>query len=223
MTNWAKAAEDEYIRNEEAERKHFQGLELERASRAARSEREVAEARQVRRAALDTEIFPRARRDTRRHLNRLIVASWGETLALDEAMHLVQGADQRRGLERHLERSRVFRLTLGDALIAWGGLPAKGASFGARCLSWARSARRIASGPHGGDAYAACARATQRSRREYDRVLGLRLPLDLRRSIEGQRAQVELDAAKLRRLRWEANKPAASDASDAPHDQSSLP
>ena len=223
MTNRAQAAEEEYIRNEETERKHFEGLELEHAARAARSEREVAEARQVRRAARNEEILPNARRYARRGLNRLIVASWGESLTLDEAMRLVHDEDQQRCLEQHLEQRRAFRLALGDAVVAWGGLPARGASFGARCLSWARSLRRLASGAHGGDAYAACARATERARSEYVGVLRLSLPLDLRLSLERQRAQVELDAGKLRRLRWGVNKLTAPDDSATPRAQSSLP
>jgi hypothetical protein len=223
MTKRAQAAEDEFIRTEEAERKHFEELELKQAARAAHSEREVAEARRVRRTALDEEIFPHARRDARRSLNRLIVASWGESLTLDEAMRVVNDTDQRRSLDQHLEQRRAFRLTLGEAVVAGGGVPARGASFGARGLSWARSLRRLASGAHGGDAYAACARAMERARSEYDGVLRLRLPLEMRRSVERQRAQGELDAERLRRLRWGTNKPAASDASAPPRAQSSLP
>lgn len=222
MINRAQAAEEEFIRNEEAERTHFEALELEHAARAARSEREVEEARRVRRAARDEEIFPHARRDVRRGLNRLIIASWGESLTLNEAMRLVRDADQQRGLDEHLEQRRAFRLALGDAVAAWGGLPARNASFGARCLSWARSVRRLASGAHGGDAYAACARATERARSQYDGVLRLRLPPDMRLNIERQRAQVELDAGKLRRLRWGVNKPAAPDDGDSRRPQSSL-
>jgi uncharacterized protein (TIGR02284 family) len=223
MVTRAQAAEEEFIRNEEAERKHFDALELEHAARAARSERELEEARRARRAARDEETFPHARRDVRRGLNRLIVASWGESLALDEAMRLVHDADQQRDLERHLEQRRAFRLALGDAVAAWGGLPARNASFGARCSSWVRSLRRLASGAHGGDAYAACARATERARSEYDGVLRLKLPTDLRRSIERQRAQVELDAGKLRRLRWGVNKRPPSDDGDGRRPRSSFP
>jgi hypothetical protein len=223
MTNRAQAAEDEYIRNEEAERKHFEELKLKQATQAADSEREVAEARRVRRAALDEEIFPHARRDARRGLNRLIVASWGESLTLDEAMRVTHDTDQRRSLDQLLDQRRAFRRTLGDAVVAGGDLPARGASFGARCLSWARSLRRLASGAHGGDAYAACARAMERSRSEYDGVLHLKLPLDMRRSVEGQRVHVELDAGRLRRLRWGENEPTASDAGDPPRAPSSSP
>lgn len=222
MIDRAQAAEEQFIRNEEAERRHFETLELAAdAARIARSEREVAEARRVRRAARE-EIFPHARRDVRRGLNRLIVASWGESLTLDEAMRFVHDGDQQRGLEQHLEQRRAFRLALGDAVAAWGGLPAHSASFGARCLSWARSLRRLAGGAHGGDAYAACARATELARSECDGVLRLSLPPDLRLSIERQRAQLELDAGKLRRLRWGVNKPAASDDEDARRPPSSL-
>jgi hypothetical protein len=223
MINRAQAAEEEYIRNEEAERRHFEGLELEIAAQAARSQQGIAEARRVQRAAREEQISPHARRDARRGLNRLIVASWGESLALGEAMRLVHDAGQQRGLEQHLEQRRAFRLALGDAVIARGGRPAKGASFGAGCLSWGRSVRRLASDAHPGDAYAACARATERARGEYDDVLRLSLPLDLRLIIEQQRSQLELDAGKLRRLRWGVNKPAAPDDSGAPRARSSLP
>lgn len=215
MFNRAQAAEEEFIRNEEAERRHFEALKLEHAARATHAEREVADARRVRRAARSEEMFPGARRDVRRGLNRLIVASWGESLTLDEAMRFEHDADQQRGIEQHLEQRRAFRLALGDAVATRRGLPAEGASFAARCLSWARSLRRLASGAHAGDAYAACSRATERTRSEYDGVLLLSLPPDLRLSIERQRAQLDLDAGKLRRLRWGVNKPVALHDGDA--------
>jgi len=223
MINGAQAAEEEFIRKEEAERKHFEAFEREHEARASRSERDVAEARRVRRVAREQEIFPHARRDVRRGLNRLIVASWGESLTFDEAVHLVHDADQQPGLQQQFEQRRGFRLALGDAVVALGGQPARGASFGARCLSWARSLRRLASGAHGGDAYASCARATERARSDYDDVLRLRLPSDVRLNIERQRAQIELDVGKLRLLRWGVNKPAAPEDTGAPSAQSSLP
>jgi hypothetical protein len=138
-------------------------------------------------------------------------------------MRVTHDTDQRRSLDQLLDQRRAFRRTLGDAVVAGGDLPARGASFGARCLSWARSLRRLAIRAHGGDAYAACARAMERSRSEYDGVLRLKLPLDMRRSVEGQRVHVELDAGRLRRLRWGENEPTASDAGDPPRAPSSLP
>lgn len=214
-TDRAHAAEDEYFRNEEAERRRFESLELEHAVRTAQAARDEGEERSIRRVARSSEIHGHARRDALRRLNRLIVAGWGESLALAEAQRVLPEPDEQRRLARLLERRRTFRLELGKAVVACGGVPAQRASIAAHCLAWARSLRRLVSGPHGGDAYAACARAVERSADAYVRVLGSSLPDEVRSSVERQQAEVELDGGHLRRLRWGAPTRLPSDASEA--------
>lgn len=198
----AHAAEDEYFRKQEAERRQDDARELQRVPRAERAEQEELEALRVRQAAPAAAMTPRAQRDTRRGLNRLIVAGCGELLVLGEGARLVPGSSAQRSLRDKAERRRVFGHDLGSAVVTLGGVPAKRASLRALGMAWARSLRRLLAGPHRGDAYAACARAAERTSREYSRVLRLGLPDDVRFGLEQQHAEVELDCRELRRLRW---------------------
>lgn len=198
-TDRAHAAEDEYFRNQEAERRQDDAWELQRIARA---EHEELETRRVQQAARAAAITPHAQRDTRRGLNRLIVAGYGELLALDEALRIVPDSSAQRSLREKAERRRVFGRDLGRAVVILGGVPAKRASLRAQGMAWARSLRRLLAGPHGGDAYAACAHAAERTSSEYSRVLRLGLPDDVRFGVGHQYAEVELDCRELRRLRW---------------------
>lgn len=214
-TERARAGEDEYFRKEEAERRHFETLELEHAARVAQTARDEGEARGVRQAARSDEINDPTRRETLRRLNRLIVAGWGESLTLAEALRVGPAPSEQRFLERLLGSRTTFRSELGSAVVACGGVPAQGASMGAHCLAWGRSVRRLLSGPHGGDAFAACASAAERTAAAYVRVLGSYLPAQVRSGVERQRAEVELDGGNLRRLRWGVPTRAVSDAPEA--------
>jgi hypothetical protein len=203
-TDRAHAAEEEYFRNQEEERRRDDALELQQTARLAQTDREDSEARRARQATRDAAITPNARRDTRRGLNRLIVAGWGEMVALEEAIRIVPGPDQQGNLRQKLERRRLFRGDVSAAVVALGGVPAKRASLRARGLAWGRGLRRLLIGAHGGDAYAACAHAADRATSEYSRVLRFGLPSDVRFGIERQYAEVELDCRELHRLRWGA-------------------
>ena len=204
-TDRAHAAEEEYFRTQEAERRREEAWQLEQSGRAEQAQREALDARRLRQAARSADAVPNARRDARRGLNRLIVAGWGESIAFDEALRIVQAPDRQRSLQQQAERRRIFRRDLSGAIVAFGGVPAKRASLRARGLAWARGLRRLVTGPHGGDAYAACADAAERATDEYSRVLRFGLPSDVRFGIERQHAEVELDSRELRRLRWGAS------------------
>lgn len=204
-TERSHTAEDEYFRNQEADRRQDEAWERQRAARTAQAEREALEARRGRQAARGAdESLPQARREARQGLNRLIVAGWGESLALEEAIRIVPVADRRGSLPEKAARRRVFRQDLSAAVVALGGVPANGASVAARSRSWARNLRRLVAGPHGGDAYAACARAAENATSEYTRVLRSGLPNDVRFGVERQHAEIDLDCRELRRLRWGA-------------------
>ena len=79
-TNRAHAAEDEYFRKQEAERRQDDAWKLQRNARAERAEHEELEARRVRQAARTAVITSHAHRDARRGLSRLVAAGWGELL-----------------------------------------------------------------------------------------------------------------------------------------------
>ena len=215
-TDRAHAAEEEYFRDQEAERRRDEALELQRTAHVEQAEREGLEARRKRQTARAAAITPNARRDAWRGLNRLIVAGWGEIVALEEALRIVPAPDHQGSLRQKAARRRLFGRDLSAAVVALGGVPAKRASLHARGLAWGRSLRRLVSGPHGGDVYAACADAADRATSEYWRVLRLGLPSDLRFGTERQHAEVELDGRELRRLRWGARPAQLSFASPFP-------
>lgn len=201
-TDRAHAAEDEYFRNREADQRHDDALELQRVERVERAEHEASETARARQAARAAIITPHARRDARRALNRLIVAGWGEVLAFEEASRIVLAADARRNLREKAARRLVFRSDLSRAVVAFGGVPPTRASRLARGSVWARSLRRLVTGPHKGDAYAVCVRASERASAKYAHALRSSLPDDIRFGIERQYAEIELDYRELRRLRW---------------------
>lgn len=203
ITDKSHTAEDEYFRNQEAERGRDQAWDSAKAERAKQAKREESQARRFRQAARAADIGP-GRAAAVRGLNRLIVGGWNETASFDEALSIIRDPVQRQCLRDKRERRRVFREDLSRAVVIWGGVPATGASFGARGLACGRSLRRLAAGLHGGDAYAACARAAEHASRQYAAVLRLTLPLDVRFGIEQQHAEVDRDGAELRRCRWGA-------------------
>jgi uncharacterized protein (TIGR02284 family) len=147
-------------------------------------------------------------------LNRLIVAGRDEALALDTAARIVQGTEHRRRLLHQALRRVVFQHDLGAAVVALGGTPAKAASYRARVGDLARAIRRLLAGPHEGDAYATCARATEKTCSAYARVLRSKLPADVRFGIERELSEIECDRRELGRLRFGA-RPTASPTRDA--------
>jgi hypothetical protein len=203
-TTRAQAAEEEYFRNQEAERREDDVWSRQRAALEAQVERHRAEASRSRRAA-PGEDEPRAsQRAVWRGLNRLIVAGWDECLVFDEAIRLVAQPGQ-GSLRQKVERRRVFRRDLSAAVATLGGVSARGGSPGARCRAWLRGGLRLLTGPHEGDAYSVCFRAAENAAAEYSRVLGLGLPADVRFGVERQYAEVTLDCQELRRRRWGAS------------------
>ncbi len=144
-------------------------------------------------------------RAARSALNRLIVAGRGEIMVLDVGARIVDGTERRARLRQQIERRLVFQRDLANAVTALGGVPATHATSAARIAGVARGVRRLMAGPHEGDAYAACARATERTASAYSQALRLELPADVRFGVEQQDAEVEWDRSELRRLRWGAS------------------
>lgn len=157
-------------------------------------------------------------RALRAALNRLIVAGRDEALALDTAARIVQGAERRRRLLHQALRRVVFQHDLSAAVVALGGVPAKSASNRARLSGLARAIRRLLAGPHEGDAYATCARATEKTSGAYARVLRSKLPADVRFGIEREFSEIEWDRSELRRLRFGARPSASPIRSAGPED-----
>lgn len=201
-TDRARAAEDEYFRAQEADRQREAAWDAQRISRTEQADQEEIEASRVPKAARSATLTPQGSRDARRGLNRLIVAGFGELLALEEATRLVPNLDRQRRLEQKAERRRGFLRDLGSAVVALGGVSPKQASLFARGAAWARRLRRVATGPHQGDAYAVCARVSERTANAYTRALRLSLADDVRFGIEHQYVELGLDCVELRRLRW---------------------
>lgn len=139
-----------------------------------------------------------------RALNRLIVAGRGEIMGLEAAARIVDGPERRARLHAQRERRVVFQGDLMTAVAARGGVPARHAAMGATLATAARRVRRLLIGPHTGDAYAVCARATETTADAYAKVLTRGLPPDVRFGIEHQYAEIDWDRRELRRLRWGA-------------------
>jgi hypothetical protein len=201
-TDRAHAAEDQYFRDQEADREREAGWELQRVACAERARQEEIEARLARQAAHAATLAPHASRDARRGLNRLVVAGFGELLALEEAARSVPSLGGQLRLKQKAERRRVFLSDLSRAVVALGGVPAKRASLFALGAAGARGLRRLLTGPHQGDAYAACSKASARTVSKYPRALRLSLAEDVRFGVERQYAELGADSVELRRLRW---------------------
>src|SRR6478736_1692181 len=142
-------------------------------------------------------------------LNRLVVADLGEGLVLSAAAVVVQGSDARRRLLHQVLRRSVFEGDLSTAIIALGGRPIRKGSYRAKVMAVARRIRQLLVGGHEGDAYAACARATQKTSAAYIRALRLELPADVRFGVEQELFEIQRDRVELGRLRFGA-RPASS-------------
>jgi uncharacterized protein (TIGR02284 family) len=140
-----------------------------------------------------------------RRLNRLIIAGQGETMALNSAVRLVDGSERRARLREQAERRLTFQRDLTAAVTALGGAPASHPAAGARLAAGARRVHELLVGPHEGDAYAVCARATEKTATACSMALKLELPADVRFGLERQYAEIEWDHRELRRLRWGAS------------------
>ena len=138
-------------------------------------------------------------------LNRIMLACRDEVIPLDSAARLMEGSERKLRLLRQSQRRTVFLRDLGAAVIALGGVPASGASSRARLLGELRGIRALLAGYHSGDAYAACARATENTASAYFAALQSELPADIRFGLERQYAEIEVDRGELRRLRWGAS------------------
>jgi hypothetical protein len=136
-------------------------------------------------------------------LNRIIVASHNEVVALRAADRTAFGGAATR-LSEQTRRRLVFQRDVGAIITRLGGTPAKNASLAARVGVTARRLHALLMGPHQGDAYAACARATARTANAYWNALRAPLPSDVRARLEQQYSEVERDGQALRRLRWGA-------------------
>lgn len=138
-------------------------------------------------------------------LNRLIMTGWSEVVALDAAARIMDGAERRAALREQSRRRVIFRRDLAAAVTALGGVPAKPRTARAKLAAAARRLSEVLIGPHAGDAYAACARATEAAANAYSKALTLKLPADVMFGVECQYEEVEWDRRELRRLRWGAS------------------
>jgi hypothetical protein len=159
-------------------------------------------------------------RTARSGLNRLVVACRDEALALDAAARGIRGEMTRARIQRQVSRRRTFREDLGTGIVALGGIPAEHGSLGGAMSTALSSVWRLIAGPHTGDTYAVCARATEKTALAYRSALELELPDDARYGIESQCAEIDLDVTELRRLRWGAA-PLTPDGVSAEGDPSS--
>lgn len=141
-------------------------------------------------------------KSVRAALDGLVVACYDEGIALDAAALIVRGPERKGRLQQQSRRRAVFRRDLEAGVVALGGVPTKGASYGARVRSAFSSVRGLLAGPHQGDAYATCARATGKSALAYSKALDLELAGDVRFGLDRQYVEVEFDRQELRRLRW---------------------
>jgi len=144
-------------------------------------------------------------RAVRRGLNRLIVAGRGEIMVLGTALRIVDGSERRALLREQIERRLTFQRELMAEVSELGGDPATHPAPHARLSAAARRVRELLIGPHDGDAYAVCARATETTANAYSKALKLHLPADVTLGLESQYAEVEWDYRELRRLRWGAS------------------
>ncbi|HET7539603.1 MAG TPA: hypothetical protein VFK05_07020 [Polyangiaceae bacterium] len=142
-------------------------------------------------------------------LNRLVVADLDEGLVLGAAAVVVQGSEARRRLLHQVLRRRVFEGDLSKAITALGGRPIRKGSYRAKVTAVAQRIRQILVGGHEGDAYAACARATEKTSAAYTRALRLELPADVRFGLEQELFEIQCDRLELGRLRFGA-RPASS-------------
>lgn len=147
-------------------------------------------------------------------LNRLIVAGDNEVVTLDAAARLLRNTSRAFVLVRQSGRRGVFRADLSSALDRLGGTAGRSRATTARLGVMARRLVAALSEPHEGDAFAGCARATDRTERAYRKVLKLALPGDIRFGLDRQCAEIQFDSQELRRLRWGAE-PTALAESDA--------
>ena len=147
-------------------------------------------------------------------LNRLVVADLDEGLVLGAAALVVQGSEARRRLLHQVLRRGVFEGDLSTAITALGGRPTRKGSYRAKVTAAARRIRQILVGGHEGDAYAACARATERTSAAYTRALRLELPADVRFGVEQELFEIQRDRLELGRLRFGA-RPASSPVGSA--------
>ena len=154
-------------------------------------------------------------RDVRAALTRLIVAACDDALALGAAALVVDDAERRGRLLHQARRRAVFQRDLSVAVASLGGVPVKAGSYRAALSRLARAVRRFLAGPHEGDAYAACARAAEKSSAAYATALRSTLPVDVRFGIERQFSETEWDRHELWRLRFGA-RPAAAPISGEP-------
>jgi hypothetical protein len=140
-----------------------------------------------------------------RALNHIVAACRGEELAIARALCVLGGAARKDELRRQSARRVTFRGDISAAIRSLGGAPALQAGYGALSSSALWRMRWFVAGPHAGDAYAACARAAERTSRAYFTLLERELPSDVRFGLASQFAEVEADREELRRLRWGAS------------------
>lgn len=119
-----------------------------------------------------------------------------------EAAALTVGGERRRRLEHQVSRRVLFQADLARVVVALGAVPAKRGSPGGRLTNALHIARSFLVRSRRVELYDACARATDKTARAYVGVLQTNLNGELRRAVERQYDEVELDRQELRWLRW---------------------
>jgi hypothetical protein len=136
-----------------------------------------------------------------RALNRLSVACHDEMLTL-EAAALRFGGERGSRLRQQASRRAVFVRDIQAGVLALGGVPATGPSYGAKLTVLLRSLSALVMHPQKRTAYVSCTRMTARTAHAYARVLDLELPADVRFGLGQQQAEIDVDSQELRWLRW---------------------
>jgi uncharacterized protein (TIGR02284 family) len=141
-------------------------------------------------------MMTKSARTVSRALNRLSIACQNEVTALEPAARRMGGE---RGARLRLQSARraTFVQDLAKGVIALGGVPALGPSYGARMSAALRRVRELATGPHQGNHYIACEHAAEKTANAYARVLRSKLPGDVQFGVERQFAEVEFDRKEM--------------------------
>jgi uncharacterized protein (TIGR02284 family) len=139
-----------------------------------------------------------------RALNRLTLACLDEQVALEPAARHM-GGERAVRLRQQATRRAAFVQDLSAAVVALGGVPRRGASYGAHLAAVFRGVRELATDTNQGDDYAACAAASAKTANAYVETLRLDLPDAARIDIERQYADIDFDNTDLRRMRWGAS------------------
>jgi hypothetical protein len=141
-------------------------------------------------------MMTKSARTVSRALNRASLACQDELTALEPAARRMGGE---RGARLRLQSARrtAFARDLAAGVVALGGIPVAGPSYGARLSAALRRVRELVTGPHHGNHYIACEHAAERTANAFSRALDLKLPSDVHFGVERQFAEADFDQKEL--------------------------